>query len=228
MDQHKPNDPTPRRLEDEESREAHGAPADSNPEQWTAKRYPLVDADFVGKTLDRVLSDRDEIVREAAQVDDVSFSWELLDTYRIPEPSPGFVDETFKRVSAAHSAGLRINCDDESQFLELIQAYQVPEPSKDFVESTLQALRRPHGRIEALPRQRPSGTLITSLAALLLCSIAIFWRPEAPDLPPVTATPVNLSWAAMLHEPNDEMNFRVDDRLTARLRLLRLRERRIR
>ena len=229
MDEHNPNDPSKRQSEDEESRDTHSSETEPTSEQWTSKHYPLVDADFVGNTLDRVMNDRDEISREAARVDDVSFSWELLDTYRVPEPSRDFVDETLKRVSAAHSAGLRINTDNESQFLELIQAYQVPEPSSNFVESTLLAARRTPSRsgVGSTPGQRPSRTLIASLAALFLCSVAIFWSREEA-LPPITAAPVNVRWASMLHDSNDEMNLRVDDRLTALLRQIRLQEKRSR
>lgn len=163
---------------------------------WLDDRYPLVDADFVDETLDRVLQDQSEIAAEANQVDDVQFDPAELAELRSPEPSTGFVDATLQKVLAERSVGQWSSDALEAEFQDLLGEFEVPVPTASFVDATLGAVladRRP-----ALSSGAPTATLpkpilshptnwrrpfsiVASVAALLLCAIALFWTDPTPE-----------------------------------------------
>ncbi len=176
-------DPNPDELRPEERPEG-GAPREESKEgvkrdSWLDEGYPLVDADFVGSTLERVLHDRSEIESEAARVDQFRFEEGFLAYYSEPKPSTGFVEETLERVAAERADGRCIRTDEEHEFHVLMEHAHVPEPGADYVDRTLSAvLRNREEQVTASSRTlvgRPFS-LVASIAALVLCAVVILWK----------------------------------------------------
>jgi hypothetical protein len=69
------------------------APGDSLP--------VTVRADFVARTVERVLADRAQIESEAQRVEEVALSAALLAEYRVPAPSASFVDRVLEALPVA-------------------------------------------------------------------------------------------------------------------------------
>ena len=61
---------------------------------------PPISADFVTRTLAKVMADRRQIEAEAEQVDSVRFERAALDAFAVPPPSPGFAERTLRAVQA--------------------------------------------------------------------------------------------------------------------------------
>lgn len=76
------------------------------------------------RQLDRALADLDEVLPAAA-----------LQAFRVPEPSPGFVDETVRQVIAER----------QNRWQRILSRHVAPEPSPEFVARTLRALREDAG-----------------------------------------------------------------------------------
>jgi hypothetical protein len=204
LDHSEPNEPRPEddptRRQDAEPN--HDKPADGS---WLDDAYPLVDADFVGSTLDRVLSDRDEIETEAACVEQIRFPADFLTTYTVADTSPTFVEDTLARVVADRFAGRNLQTDADYEFHALIEQAQVPEPSKDFVDRTLRGIMLDSERPAPAPIRPVFArrfSVIASLAAIVLCAILIFWNTDVPQVEsrPITAP---IAWASLLYEADD-------------------------
>jgi hypothetical protein len=205
-------DPEPR---DDAHTDPQGRPPEDrdrqhDSEEWVQERYPLVDADFVDDTLDRVLDDQTEIAAEARRVEDFEFPAGFLATASVPEHSPGFVADTLSRVLAERAEGRWQDGEQEAVFHDMVQAYDVPEPRPDFVEHTYQALvaERRRGQMTRVAESAPGRrrfALAASLAAIVLCGVTIFW-PDSGDGGAtdraLQATPV--AWASLLPESDTE------------------------
>jgi hypothetical protein len=201
LDHSEPNEPQP---EDDATRRPDAEPNLDKPADgsWLDDAYPLVDADFVGSTLDRVLSDRDEIESEAACVEQVRFPAGFLTTYTVPVTRSTFVEDTLARVVADRVAGRNLQTDEDYEFHALIEQAQVPKPSADFVDRTLAAIMQDPERLAPAPIRSVFArrfSVIASLAAIVLCAIVIFWNSERP---PVQSRPITapIAWASLLSE----------------------------
>ena len=181
----------------------------AEPEDWLQERYPLVDADFVGETLERVLHDQSEIADEAARVDEIRFEPGVLDHYRVPRPSEGFVARTHTLVMAQRAAGLRTDSAEDAELRVLIEAAAPIEPSPDFVDRTLRSVMAIHPRSEDVDPPAPTRsywrrrfTISASLAAIVLCSVVLFFDGAGArdDWPAPETTPV--SWASLVTAAN--------------------------
>lgn len=180
-------------------------PDDAVERSWLDDPYPLVDADFVGSTLDRVLHDRDEIESEAACVEQIRFDDDFLANYTTPEASDAFVADTLTRVLADRAAGRNLQTDSDYEFHALMEQSQIPEPGVEFVERTLRAVLRDrelHASAPLPSRFRNRFSVVASIAAIALCTIVIFWKSEVlPTLTRPLAAPV--AWASLLPEADD-------------------------
>lgn len=125
------------------------------PEEWLHLPAPEISADFVERTWQRLRAQHADDDRALA-------SW--LSAYTVPEPSPGFVDATLRRVRAPI-------------WQRIISGPPVPEPSPDFVDRVLRALQ--HARPTPVRRRLRARTWIAAAAAALLL-VAIPWSQLFP------------------------------------------------
>lgn len=183
------------------------------PEDWTARIE--ISSDFVDRTIERVVDDRDEIEAEAARVEEIELPRDLLDRFAPPAVSEGFVERVAGAVCSAR----------ESSWNALLEAFTPPKPTEDFVDRTLSALRLERSGLrlvavdavpEPAPRPRRSRSRLALVAAaLLVATVAFGFLGNGSDSPPkvlVTAqhfTPAPWSTAvtALAMDHNDDLVF---------------------
>ena len=202
---HHEDDQHPEKRPPEDPSHDAGHESPRRDENWLEERYPLVDADFVGDTLDRVLRDQSEIAAEAARVDEFQFDERDLAELSVPTPDPDFVDRTLRKALEQRRAGLWSADASEHDFQDLLLAHQPPAPSSEFVDRTLAAVIADRGATAGAGSRRPAEihrpdwrrpfSIIASVAALILCGIALFWPGETPA-PVISGTPA--SFAALI------------------------------
>lgn len=154
-----------------------------------------ISRDFVERTAALVREDLARIRAEAARVEEHRLPADLLGAYRVPEPSPGFVEATLLRVRSEREL-------DDAGLQRLLARYGAPAVTPDFVQRTLDALRveaPPPARLRAVPGPRPAGERATrwawaaAAAAFVTLGATILW-PDGGSRPaesgPFAAVPV--------------------------------------
>ena len=177
-------------------------PGDFRPEDFRspAEGGPEISTDFVSMTLARVLADRAEIEREAAQCDAAEIEGRvlppgLLATYAAPEPSADFVERCLAQIHlAAEVDGVGVR--------QLLDQYEPPRTHPEFVDRTLDALRVERSGLrligeagseaetDAAPVRsglRPSAALMVAAALIAGLLFALWQRPEPTAVETVVA-----------------------------------------
>lgn len=167
-------------------------------EEWLRLPAPEISAGFVERAWQKVRAER-------AADDRVIAAW--LAAYRVPEPSPEFVEGTLRRIRAPI-------------WQRLASGPPVPEPSPDFVDRVLRALQQARPAPQR-PRAR-AGTWIAAAAAALLL-VALPWAllvprdARAPSHLPFEVLPAQVftpdPWATALSTLSERgLGLRVVDR----------------
>lgn len=157
---------------------------------WLQERYPAASADFVARTLARVMADRARIEVEARKVEDIRFDPEVLARLHVPEVAPDFVERTLDRVLRQHKE----RASGERALRELVQQYEVPPVSEDFVRRTLSALgvgtQRPATTVRRWPFAWAAAAAALLLATTLLLGPLLVARTAPVGRPTAAFTPV--------------------------------------
>lgn len=145
-------------------------------EEWLDLPCPETSEDFVERVLGAVQHDRAEASGEPA------LPGHVLEAYRAPEPSVGFVERTLQKIEQERPQRWRL----------LLEEQPVPEPSADFVDRVLRALRSERDAAQpeeqTLAPVRPLRRLVWAAAAAVIVVAASLFvlRDNTPTRAPLS------------------------------------------
>ncbi|MEO0479577.1 MAG: hypothetical protein AAF196_08865 [Planctomycetota bacterium] len=111
--------------------------AEDSPSEGPSPSGPPISADFVERTLGRVLEDRAQIDEEAERVDSFEFPRGFLQNYEVPATSPGFVQRTLDALADDDEFSQSA---EDRELSRLLRAFGPDSISGGFVDRTLDAL----------------------------------------------------------------------------------------